>query len=90
MKTLRLLISGTVQGVFFRKHIEEKAIEFNIRGFIRNLADGRVEVVIEGRDDRIEMMISACKSGSPQSLIKNVEIFPIKYQGFTDFKILRI
>ena len=47
MKTLRVYISGAVQGVFFRKFLEEQANKIGVRGFVRNLEDGRVEVVME-------------------------------------------
>ena len=50
MKTLRISITGTVQGVFFRTYIKEKADELKVRGFARNLEDGRVEVIAEGKD----------------------------------------
>ena len=45
---MRIYISGTVQGVFFRGFIKENAEKLNLRGFVRNLEDGRVEVFIEG------------------------------------------
>jgi acylphosphatase len=79
-----------VQGVFFRKYIEEHANKIGIRGFVRNLEDGRVEVVIEGRDDKVQEMVKFCQNGPPHSQIKNVEINEIKYQGFQGFKISRL
>jgi len=87
MKTLRIYVSGTVQGVFFRNFLKEKAEELNIRGFVRNLDDGRVEVVLEGRDEKVNEMIGICKTGSPHSDIKKVETHELKHQGFKDFKI---
>jgi len=87
MKTLRIYITGTVQGVFFRKYIKEKADELNIRGFVRNLEDGRVEVIAEGRDENVNKMIELCKQGSPHSDVKNIETQELKHQGFKEFKI---
>jgi acylphosphatase len=87
MKTLRVYISGAIQGVFFRKFIKEKADELNIRGFIRNLEDGRVEVILEGRDERVNEMVEYCKKGSPHSEVKKIETFELKHQGFKGFKI---
>ena len=49
MKSVRVHISGTVQGVMFRKFIEEQANLIGVRGFVRNTDDGRVEAVIEGK-----------------------------------------
>jgi acylphosphatase len=87
MKTIRIRISGTVQGVFFRKFIKEKADELNVRGFVRNLEDGNVEVIVEGRDERVNEMLEACKKGSPHSEIKNIQFQELKHQGFEGFKI---
>jgi acylphosphatase len=90
MKTLRLIITGTVQGVLFRKYIEENANKIGIRGYIRNLEDGRVEVVIEGTEDKIEPMIDICKKGSPHSQVRQVEMMTLPNQSFKDFRIMRI
>jgi len=90
MKTLRISITGTVQGVFFRTYIKEKADELKVRGFARNLEDGRVEVIAEGKDENVNEMLAYCKQGPPHSSVKNVEAIEIKNQGFKDFKVLRL
>lgn len=90
MKTTKVHISGVVQGVFFRKFIEEKAKELGLKGFVRNLNNGNVEVVIEGEDGRVKEILSICKEGSPHTKINHVEIKELKHQGFKDFKILKI
>ncbi len=89
MKTLKININGTVQGVFFRKFIQEKAEGLGLRGFVRNLENGNVEVVIEGKDENTNEMIDVCKQGPAHSEIKEVEVEEIKHQGFDGFKILR-
>ncbi len=90
MKTLKIFISGTVQGIFFRQFIKEKADELGLKGFARNLDDGRVEVIVEGKDENVNEMLGACKQGPAQSDIKNTESEEIKHQGFDGFKILRM
>jgi acylphosphatase len=90
MKTLRVYITGTVQGVLFRKFIEETANRIGVRGYVRNLEDGRVEVVMEGVDEKVNEMLEICKRGSPHSKIREVEIKELTNQGFVGFKILRI
>jgi len=89
MKTVKIFVSGTVQGVFFRQFIKQKANEFDLKGFARNLDDGRVEIVAEGRDEKVNEMIEACKKGAPQSIVDEVQIEELNHQGFDDFKILR-
>lgn len=90
MKTLRVYISGTVQGVLFRRFIEDNAKSIGARGYVRNMDDGRVEAVFEGKDERVLQMIEICKKGNPHSQIRQIEIHPIPFQGFEGFKILRI
>ncbi len=90
MKTIRVYIRGIVQGVFFRKFLEEKASELNIRGFARNLNDGRIEVVIEGRDEKVNEMLEACKQGPAHAHVDDVQFQELKHQGFKSFKILKI
>lgn len=90
MKTLKIILSGTVQGVFFRDFVKESADKLNVRGFVRNLNDGRLEILAEGRDENVNMFLAKCKSGPNQSHIKNVEIKELKHQGFDSFKVLSL
>jgi len=89
-KALRLYITGTVQGVFFRGFVKENAERYNLKGFVRNLEDGRVETFIEGNPDEVNKMIEICKKGPKHSQIRNVEIKEEKFQDFKVFKILHI
>jgi len=90
MKTLKLQISGTVQGVLFRKFIEENANRIGLRGFVRNLDDGRVEVVVEGVDEKVLEMVEICKRGNPHSKVREIQMQEIPNQGFIGFKIMRL
>jgi len=89
-KSIRLYITGTVQGVFFRIFIKENAERYNVKGFTRNLEDGRVEVFLEGGVDSVNKMIELCKKGPRHAQIKKIEIKPERFQGFKVFKILHI
>ena len=88
MKTLKIYITGVVQGVFFRKFLEKNAKEMGLKGFCRNLDDGRVEIVIEGADKNVNEMAELCKKGSRHSDVKNVTVEDMNHQGFDSFKIL--
>ena len=90
MKTIRIYITGSVQGVFFRKFLEDKANELNIRGYCRNLEDGRIEIVAEGKDEMVNEMLEACKHGSPHSTVKDIQIQELRHQGFKGFKVMRL
>ena len=89
-KSVRLYIKGTVQSVFFRSFIKENAERYDVKGFVRNLEDGRVEVFLEGNTDDVNKMIELCKKGPKHSQIKEVEEKPEKFQGINNFKILHI
>ena len=89
-KSVRLYINGIVQGIFFRNFIKENAEKFDVKGFTRNLEDGRVEIFLEGNIDEVNKMIELCKKGPRHSQIKKVEIKPERFQNFKTFKILHI
>ena len=90
MKTIRVYLSGSVQGVFFRKYLEEKAKELGVRGFCRNLKDGRVEIAIEGKDENVNQMLEVCEKGTPHTDIKDIQFEELKHQGFDGFKVMRM
>jgi len=89
-KAVRLYITGTVQGLFFRQFVKDNAERNNVHGFVRNLEDGRVEIFAEGDNNDVEKMIELCKKGPKHSQIENVEIKEEKIQDFREFKILHI
>ena len=90
MKTVKILISGAVQGMFFRHFVDKNAKELELKGFVRNLDDGRVEVVAEGKIESVNEMINICKKGPRDSTVKNVDVFDIGNQGFDCFRILSL
>jgi len=89
-KSVRLYITGTVQGVFYRAFVKENAERYNVKGFVRNLEDGRVEVFLEGDTNGVDKMIELCKNGPKYAQIKNIEEKDEKFQDFKTFKVLHI
>ena len=89
-KSVRLYIEGTVQGVLFRSFVKENAEKNDIHGFVRNLEDGRIEIFIEGDNEKVDRMVEICKKGPKHAQIRKVEEKAEKFQGFKDFKILHI
>jgi len=90
MRTVRLKINGLVQGVFFRKYIAEEAKKLELKGHVRNLDSGEVEVVAEGKTESVDSIIAICKKGAPHSTVKGVDLQEMNHIGFDDFKILDI
>lgn len=89
-KSVRVYIEGTVQGIFFRAFVKENAERHNVKGFVRNLENGRVEIFLEGNNDDVDKMIELCRAGPKHSEIKNVEVKDEKFQDLKTFKILHI
>lgn len=74
-----LLISGRVQGVFYRAFTRDLALSLGLKGWVRNLYDGRVEAVFEGKKELIEKAIKECYTGPPGARVTNIEV---KWEAF--------
>lgn len=84
-----VLVSGTVQGVFYRATTRNEARDRGIDGWVKNLDDGRVEAVFEGPADAVEEMIEWCHTGSPQADVSGVEAEYDDPEGEEGFRIRR-
>lgn len=73
MAAARFLVSGNVQGVFFRASTREQALKLGLSGHAINLEDGRVEVVVEGAGEAVEAMASWLRHGPPMARVDSVE-----------------
>lgn len=83
-----IFVSGRVQGVFFRSHTRQKAEEFGVSGWVKNLPDGRVEAVFEGEKEKVEQMIEWAKRGPSVARVNNVDVEWQEYKGeFENFEI---
>lgn len=82
-------VSGLVQGVFFRSSTKRMADRLGVKGWVRNLQDGRVEAVFEGDREAVASMIEWCHRGPPDAIVEKVDVVWEDYRGeFKDFKIL--
>lgn len=89
MKRIRLFISGLVQGVSFRSFVKRNALVLNLKGFCRNLPDGKVECVFEGEDETINKIISLCNAGPERARVKDINIIEEEFSAeFKDFSVL--
>ena len=77
-------VSGLVQGVFYRYHTKELADKLGLRGWVRNLPDGRVEAVFEGDKGAIEEMLEFCRRGPPGARVSGVKVRWEDYKGEFD------
>ncbi len=84
---MRFLISGKVQGVFFRASTRFEAERLEITGYARNLSDGRVEVLACGEKDAIDQLQVWLTKGPPQASVRGVSCEPAPRQELKDFTI---
>jgi acylphosphatase len=78
---VRIYVYGTVQGVFFRFFVKEKALQEGIEGWVRNRPDNSVEALFEGEENKIIKMIEWCKIGPSAASVRKVDIKWEKYEG---------
>jgi len=88
MARVQVLISGRVQGVFYRSYTRDQAGARGLRGWVRNLPDGRVAAVIEGDREKIDSLLAWCRQGPPYAQVDEVLTDWQPFQGeFSDFSI---
>lgn len=89
MKALRIIVSGKVQGVFFRASAKEKADELSINGFVQNLPDGRLHIEAEGTEENLKKFVDWCHQGPPRSKVTHVNLQEGSAKNFERFEIKR-
>jgi acylphosphatase len=86
MRTVkRLLVEGRVQGVGYRYWAECMALDLNLAGWVRNLRDGQVELVISGEAGDVATMVEACRRGPRLARVERLSEFPQEDEGWPDF-----
>ncbi len=69
-----VVVSGRVQGVFFRASTRDTAVRWGVRGFVRNLPDGRVEAVLQGDRASVEKVVAFMREGPPGSRVEEADV----------------
>ena len=85
VSTMRLVITGRVQGVGFRAWAIGRATELGLRGWVRNRADGSVEALATGADDRITAFAAVCRAGPRAARVAEVAIEAAEDDGSSGF-----
>lgn len=89
-KSVKAIVSGTVQGVFFRKFVKDSADKYFLKGHVRNLENKDVEIVVEGEGENIKKFLEEIRKGPPHAQIRNVNVEERNYSGdFEDFRVIR-
>lgn len=89
MRSVNVIVRGTVQGVGFRAFVQREALRFGLDGWVRNRRDGTVEAVLSGGDSGIERMLMALRVGPPAAAVEDLKITAHEGDVAAGFAILR-
>ena len=81
LASVRVIVHGYVQGVFFRAFASRRAVELGLTGYVRNLAGGAVEVNAEGEREKLQRLIDHLRVGPPAARVEKVETTWSEYTG---------
>lgn len=83
----RVVVSGRVQGVFFRDSARREASSRGVSGWVRNTSDGTVEAWFEGPEDAVSAMVAWCRSGPPRASVSDVQVTTVDPAGCAGFDV---
>ena len=84
----RVIVSGRVQGVFYRDSCRSMAIDLGVAGWVRNLSDGSVELAAEGTREGVDTLLEWCQMGPPQANVTALEVLDEAPRGDRHFRIV--
>ena len=87
--TLHVLISGKVQGVFYRAEAKEQAKTLGIKGWVKNTTDDKVEAIVSGSEENLRQFIEWCRKGPRRAQVTDVVVTQISEGQFDDFEVIR-
>jgi acylphosphatase len=87
VKRAQVVVRGSVQGVFFRAEMRDRARSLGLAGWVRNAPDGTVEAAFEGDDERVASMIEWCRRGPAGAGVEDVEVAWVEPEGEAGFSI---
>ena len=89
MKHFNIIVSGKVQGVFYRHHTLEIANQLDIKGFVRNEYNGNVYIEAEGTEEQLQKLVEWCKKGPSRAIVSEVKFSEGEFANFSQFSIRR-
>jgi acylphosphatase len=90
MVRTHIFVQGLVQGVNFRHYTKMTADNLGVTGWVKNLKDGRVEVLCEGTGEQVAKLAEWCRKGPPSAHVASTDVKPEEYAGeFKTFEVRR-
>ena len=90
LKTVSIVVTGKVQGVYYRQSTREKAAELQITGEVKNMPDDSVHIIATGEEVKIESFVTWCKQGPPGAKVEHVTVEELPLRSFEKFSIVRL
>jgi acylphosphatase len=88
MKKVHMIVSGRVQGVWYRGSARDRARTLGVKGFARNLHDGTVELMVEGEDELVDQMVAWAWEGPKLAIVNDIKLEELPYEEeFHDFGV---
>ncbi|VVB78268.1 Acylphosphatase [uncultured archaeon] len=87
MVSKKIIVSGRVQGVFYRRFVYNYAIKLGLKGYVKNLVNGDVEIVVQGETSKINELIKECRKGPNGAYVENIELSEFEEKVFASFEI---
>ena len=89
MKHLEIIVSGRVQGVYFRAGAKEVAENLGLTGYVTNRPDSTVFIEAEGEEEQLDQLIRWCRKGPERAMVSKVEVIESPVKGYSGFEIRR-
>jgi acylphosphatase len=86
---LLILVSGKVQGVWYRKSACDMALELGLKGYAQNLPDGQVRLEVEGPKEQLAQLVDWCRTGPPLARVQQVQQEEVPWVGYPHFTVRR-
>lgn len=87
MKCVHLIVSGKVQGVFFRANVRDKALQLGLKGYAKNLQNGNVEVVAQGDEGKVNELVDFIKKGPGIASVTGIQMRHKEPENFKNFEV---
>jgi acylphosphatase len=89
METRKIIVTGKVQGVFYRAFVREQALALGLSGWVMNQPDGSVCLLAEGPAQQLDALEAACRQGPPRARVDGLQVETLGPQGMRGFEIRR-
>jgi acylphosphatase len=89
LQTISIIVTGRVQGVFYRQTTQEKAIALGITGTVRNLPNRSVQIIATGTKEKLDILTAWCRQGPSRAEVSGIELREEVLKEFVDFKIVK-